>query len=182
MLTSVSIGRMSVQWCLAFKDGNLAYTTFCIYKSMCNINSKWSCASLFCRKVIVPKPNLSDYHVMFTSQQPNDCDFLWGVCLHASLKAAGLSVNFSNVTTSKKMWVCRSTLLHNVQSLAFWFNNLVTRMLQTCCIGSLVPRPPPFLPSICVHSNTRERKTRLILSIFPFRVLLWTQTGEIKTG
>ena len=24
---------------------------------------------------------------------------------------------------------------------------------------SLVPRPPPFLPSVCVHNNTRERKT-----------------------
>ena len=26
-------------------------------------------------------------------------------------------------------------------------------------IVSLVPRPPPFLPSICVHNNTREQKT-----------------------
>ena len=26
-------------------------------------------------------------------------------------------------------------------------------------IISLVPRPPPFLPSVCVHNNTRERKT-----------------------
>ena len=24
---------------------------------------------------------------------------------------------------------------------------------------SLVPKPPPFLPSVCIHSNTRERKT-----------------------
>ena len=24
---------------------------------------------------------------------------------------------------------------------------------------SLVPRPPPFLPSICVHNNSREQKT-----------------------
>ena len=24
---------------------------------------------------------------------------------------------------------------------------------------SLGPRPPPFLPSVCVHNNTRERKT-----------------------
>ena len=24
---------------------------------------------------------------------------------------------------------------------------------------SLVPRPPPFLPSVGVHNNTRERKT-----------------------
>ena len=26
-------------------------------------------------------------------------------------------------------------------------------------ILSLVPRPPPCLPSVCVHNNTRERKT-----------------------
>ena len=26
-------------------------------------------------------------------------------------------------------------------------------------LGSLGPRPPPFLPSVCVHNNTRERKT-----------------------
>ena len=25
--------------------------------------------------------------------------------------------------------------------------------------GSLVPRPPPFLPSVCVHNNTWDRKT-----------------------
>ena len=25
--------------------------------------------------------------------------------------------------------------------------------------GSLGPRPPPFLPSVCIHNNTRERKT-----------------------
>ena len=48
-------------------------------------------------------------HVMFASQQPTDCDFLRGVCLHcrkigydlhALLKAKGLSVNYSNMTTS----------------------------------------------------------------------------------
>ena len=94
--------------------------------------------------------------VLFTSQQPNDCDFLWGVCLHASLKAAGLSVNFGNVTTSKR---CESAdLLFFI--MVFWFNILVTRMLQTWCIGSLIPRPPPFLPSVCDHNNTREQKTR----------------------
>ena len=26
-------------------------------------------------------------------------------------------------------------------------------------LDSLVPRPPPFLSSVCVHNNTRERKT-----------------------
>ena len=31
----------------------------------------------------------------------------------------------------------------------------------TAILVSLVPRPPPFLaiPSVCVHNNTRERKT-----------------------
>ena len=27
------------------------------------------------------------------------------------------------------------------------------------CTASLVPRPPPFLLSVCVHNNSRERKT-----------------------
>ena len=26
-------------------------------------------------------------------------------------------------------------------------------------VTSLVPRPAPFLPSVCVHNNTRDRKT-----------------------
>ena len=26
-------------------------------------------------------------------------------------------------------------------------------------ILSLAPRPPPFLPSVCIHNNTQERKT-----------------------
>ena len=49
---------------------------------------------------------------------------------------------------------------------------------------SLVPRPPPFLPSVCIHNNTRERKTsgRPVSSIFRFHVLLWTQTGDKNGG
>ena len=31
--------------------------------------------------------------------------------------------------------------------------------MRLICADSLVPRPPPFLPSVCVHNNTRERKT-----------------------
>ena len=31
--------------------------------------------------------------------------------------------------------------------------------IAVCREGSLVPRPPPFLPSVCVHNNTREWKT-----------------------
>ena len=50
-----------------------------------------------------------------------------------------------------------------------------------CYLPSLVPRPPPFLPSVCVHNNTRERKTG-VSSIFRFRVLLWTQTGDQNGG
>ena len=26
-------------------------------------------------------------------------------------------------------------------------------------MGSLVPRPPPFLPSVCIYNNTQKRKT-----------------------
>ena len=32
------------------------------------------------------------------------------------------------------------------------------RLCTTVC-GTLVPRPPPFLPSVCVDNNTWERKT-----------------------
>ena len=39
---------------------------------------------------------------------------------------------------------------------------------------SLVPRPPPFLPSVCVHDNTREQKTNFRRSS-DIRVLLWMQ-------
>ena len=38
-------------------------TSFCIYKSMRIINSKYSCACLVCRKVIGPKPDLPDCSV-----------------------------------------------------------------------------------------------------------------------
>ena len=85
-------------------------TSFCIYKSMSIINSKCSCSCLVCRKVIGPKPDLPDCllwqcNVCSLSTkslssrcllvlQRNECD------LHASLKAAGLSFNFGNVTTS----------------------------------------------------------------------------------
>ena len=56
-------------------------------------------------------------HVMFSSQQPSDCDFLRGVCLHCRydlLKAKGLSVNFGNRTTSSDVHLQRCALLHNV--------------------------------------------------------------------
>ena len=85
-------------------------TSFCIYKSMHIINSKYSCACLVCRKVIGPKPDLPDCSLwqcnvcIITTKrfslrcllvlQRNEYD------LRASLKAAGLSFNFSNVTTS----------------------------------------------------------------------------------
>ena len=39
-----------------------------------------------------------------------------------------------------------------------WVGVVVTN-LHRMAASSLVPRPPPFLPSVCVHNNTRERKT-----------------------
>ena len=35
--------------------------------------------------------------------------------------------------------------------------SLGSRLAFTLQQGSLGPRPPPFLPSVCVHNNTRER-------------------------
>ena len=47
---------------------------------------------------------------------------------------------------------------------------------------SLVPRPPLFLPSVCVHNNTRQWRTRFLL-VFCSRVLLWTQMeGKYGAG
>ena len=45
---------------------------------------------------------------------------------------------------------------------------------------SLVSSPPPFLPSVCIHSNTPERKTGF-LPVFCSRVLLLMQM-EGKIG
>ena len=54
---------------------------------------------------------------------------------------------------------------------------------QVCFCTSLVPRPPLFLPSVCIHKNTRERKTGK-QSIF-----FWSSTPvyckckqKVKTG
>ena len=41
-------------------------------------------------------------------------------------------------------------------------------------LPSLVPRPSPFFPSVCIHNNTRERKNG--------RLLLWMQTGDQNGG
>ena len=39
--------------------------------------------------------------------------------------------------------------------------------------SSLIPRPFPFLPSVCIHNNTQERKTsKKIKLVFCSRVLL----------
>ena len=46
---------------------------------------------------------------------------------------------------------------------------------------SLVPRPPPFLPSVCIHINTQEQKTseKHRTGIFIMRVdASWTWGGE----
>ena len=110
-LTFVSIGMMPVQWWLAFRrrPGLLVFipTTLCVLlnPSACMFGLQKS-----------DKAWLLAYdHAMFTSQ-PSDCDFSRGVCFHcselgmiyASLKARGLSVNFSNVITSIEMSVSRS--------------------------------------------------------------------------
>ena len=38
---------------------------------------------------------------------------------------------------------------------------MVTVVVCHAIGSSLVPRPPLFLPSVCVHNNTREQKTAI---------------------
>ena len=53
-------------------------------------------------------------------------------------------------------WVARG----NIQQISYISQteqHLPFKLMLLCL--SLVPRPPLFLPSVCVHNNTRERKT-----------------------
>ena len=82
-------------------------------------------------------------HVMFASQQPSDCDFLRGVCLHCrkigmiymrywKQKAwAWISAMWLQVVMS----ISRCTLLHNVWPLVVWSNILVTSIYPNLNIG-----------------------------------------------
>ena len=80
-----------------------------------------------------------DWGLMFASQQPCDCAFLrsigekW-VWFTASLKAEGLSINFSQGATSSDVSP-QITLIHNLWCLVVWFNILVNRMLPNRTIG-----------------------------------------------
>ena len=48
---------------------------------------------------------------------------------------------------------------------------------------SLVPRPPPFLPSVCVHNNTQERKTGVLIFIdLPIPCIIVNANGRSKQG
>ena len=64
-------------------------------------------------------------------------------CYHARTKAKnGDYIPF--VTTWNQVFHYRS-------GISVWPHKFMAK--------SLVPRPPQFIPSICVHNNTRERKT-----------------------
>ena len=48
------------------------------------------------------------------------------------------------------------------QAISLLPHGLGTRVLHAGPIRlkpSLIPRPPPFLPSVCVHNNTQKQKT-----------------------
>ena len=47
---------------------------------------------------------------------------------------------------------------------------------------SLVPRPPPFLPSDCIHNNTWEQKTILIFVDLPIPCIIVNTNGRSKRG
>ena len=42
----------------------------------------------------------------------------------------------------------------------FEYRYMVVNKTVSLRYASLVPRPPPFLPSICVHNNTRKQKNQ----------------------
>ena len=68
---------------------------------------------------------------------------------------------------------------HTSQVSWVWFTVTVISLFHL--ITSLVPRPPLFLPSVCVHNSTWEWKTGEFLFIFRFRIL-WAQTGDQNGG
>ena len=55
-------------------------------------------------------------------------------------------------------------------------------MLQTWCIGSLVPKPPPFLPSVCIHNNTREQRPILIFGDLPIPYIIVNANRRDQNG
>ena len=49
--------------------------------------------------------------------------------------------------------------------------------------SSLVPRPPPFLPFVCVHNNTWERKTGVLIFVdLPILCIIVNANGRSKQG
>ena len=69
MAVNIAKSRLMVDFCRYRNDAcpvmctfseTVQLTSFCIYKSMCISNSKYSCACLVCRKVIGPKPDLPE--------------------------------------------------------------------------------------------------------------------------
>ena len=49
--------------------------------------------------------------------------------------------------------------------------------------SSLVPRPPPFLPFVCVHNNTWERKTDVLIFVdLPIPCIIVNANGRSKRG
>ena len=82
-------------------------------------------------------------HTMFASQQPSDCDFLRGVCLHCR-KIGMIYMHYwkqkawawiSAMWLQVVMSISRCTLLHNVWPLVVWSNILVTSILPNLNIG-----------------------------------------------
>ena len=63
------------------------------------------------------------------------------------------------------------------ESVASVAEFLLTSMCWNMALLYLFFRPPPFLPSVCVHNNTREQKTgeKIKIPVFPSNVLFWMQ-------
>ena len=53
---------------------------------------------------------------------------------------------------------------------------------HTYTMHSLVPRPPPFLPSVCVHNNTREWRPVLIFRWSSNSVYCYERKQKVKMG
>ena len=57
---------------------------------------------------------------------------------------------------------------------------MVTVVVRHAIGSSLVPRPPLFLPSVCIHNNTQERKTAI--TNLPILCIIVNTKGRSKWG
>lgn len=97
-----------------------------------------------------------------------------------SYKSKILSANGRSATLNvvKILWEISTLFLHAPFKMADVTMYMYVTIVTDQHFLSFVPRPPPFLPSVCVHINTREQRTGPLLPS-----IMWMQTeGTNGTG